>query len=287
MALQLEPATHLTFARPFTSLTRDVLHLHNPHPSPVAFKVKTTAPKQYCVRPNAGRIEPGKSLDVQVILQMTRSDQEVEGKSRDKFLVQSVIITPAMETLSMAELWAAAENEARGTISEVKLRAVFVDAPQEAAPPSEDANDQHHTADESVYKPAESLSRGTARRSSQGFNEASAAEADSAPLLTARSDMPVAKPLSVNVTDMTNSPGSGKQAQQQIEVLTKSLRSQDRKIAQLEQELKRLKSEKPASGGYSQSPFDPNMGLAANDGISLQTVGIIALFAFLFGYLFF
>lgn len=27
-------------------------------------QVKTTAPKQYCVRPNAGRIEPGNSFDV-------------------------------------------------------------------------------------------------------------------------------------------------------------------------------------------------------------------------------
>lgn len=31
------------------------------------FKVKTTAPKQYCVRPNAGRIEPKSQVEVQGI----------------------------------------------------------------------------------------------------------------------------------------------------------------------------------------------------------------------------
>lgn len=41
--------------------------MRNPNPEPVAFKVKTTAPKQYCVRPNSGRIEANGSVDVQGI----------------------------------------------------------------------------------------------------------------------------------------------------------------------------------------------------------------------------
>jgi hypothetical protein len=32
---------------------------------PVAFKVKTTAPRLYCVRPNSEIIEPNQSLEVQ------------------------------------------------------------------------------------------------------------------------------------------------------------------------------------------------------------------------------
>jgi len=31
----------------------------------VCFKVKTTAPKQYCVRPNGGFVESGQSIKVQ------------------------------------------------------------------------------------------------------------------------------------------------------------------------------------------------------------------------------
>jgi hypothetical protein len=52
-------------AGPLTRLITKTLKIHNPHPHPVAFKVKTTAPKQYCVRPNAGRVESGESVEVQ------------------------------------------------------------------------------------------------------------------------------------------------------------------------------------------------------------------------------
>lgn len=53
-----------TSTGPLTQLVKRSILVHNPHSSPVAFKVKTTAPKQYCVRPNSGRIEPGESVDV-------------------------------------------------------------------------------------------------------------------------------------------------------------------------------------------------------------------------------
>ena len=52
---------------PFTQLVKEVLTVSNPSPEPVAFKVKTTAPKQYCVRPNSGRIEANQSVSVQGI----------------------------------------------------------------------------------------------------------------------------------------------------------------------------------------------------------------------------
>lgn len=39
--------------------------MKNPSSEPIIFKVKTTAPKQYCVKPNAGRIEPNSEIEVQ------------------------------------------------------------------------------------------------------------------------------------------------------------------------------------------------------------------------------
>jgi len=48
-----------------TQLVKRSLQVSNPNNQPVAFKVKTTAPKQYCVRPNSGRIEPGEKVEVQ------------------------------------------------------------------------------------------------------------------------------------------------------------------------------------------------------------------------------
>lgn len=48
------------------------LTLQNPSGDRVAFKVKTTSPKKYCVRPSNGFVEPNSSKDVQVILQAQR-----------------------------------------------------------------------------------------------------------------------------------------------------------------------------------------------------------------------
>ena len=42
------------FVGPFTDVVTSTLNLRNPTNDPVIFKVKTTAPKQYCVRPNSG-----------------------------------------------------------------------------------------------------------------------------------------------------------------------------------------------------------------------------------------
>jgi hypothetical protein len=67
---------------PLTTLVKRSLTITNHNLQPVAFKVKTTAPKVriaavlswliclwillqlYCVRPNSGRVEPGESVDV-------------------------------------------------------------------------------------------------------------------------------------------------------------------------------------------------------------------------------
>jgi hypothetical protein len=65
MAVNLSPQNQLGFPRPLTQIVKRSLLIHNPNPQPVAFKVKTTAPKQYCVRPNQGRVEPGENVEVQ------------------------------------------------------------------------------------------------------------------------------------------------------------------------------------------------------------------------------
>lgn len=49
---------------PFTDVVTSELKLVNPSEQKVCFKVKTTAPKRYCVRPNSGIIEPSQSVNV-------------------------------------------------------------------------------------------------------------------------------------------------------------------------------------------------------------------------------
>jgi hypothetical protein len=50
---------------PLTRTTKETLNITNPNSHDIAFKVKTTAPKLYCVRPNAGVVPAGQSLEVQ------------------------------------------------------------------------------------------------------------------------------------------------------------------------------------------------------------------------------
>jgi len=49
MSVELDPV-ELGFKRPFQHEVSQTLRLKNPHSDPIAFKVKTTAPKQYDAR---------------------------------------------------------------------------------------------------------------------------------------------------------------------------------------------------------------------------------------------
>ena len=62
--LALEPSTELRFKGPFTEVVTSQLKITNPTNERVCFKVKTTAPRQYCVRPNSGLLAPQESQTV-------------------------------------------------------------------------------------------------------------------------------------------------------------------------------------------------------------------------------
>ncbi|KAF2709175.1 VAMP-associated protein [Pleomassaria siparia CBS 279.74] len=127
MSVELDPP-ELGFKRPFQHEVSQTLRLGNPHSDPVAFKVKTTAPKQYCVRPNSGRIEPGKDVEVQILLQAMKEDPAPDAKCRDKFLVQSVLITADKEFANVASLWSHTEQTNKSAIQEKKIRVLFLPA---------------------------------------------------------------------------------------------------------------------------------------------------------------
>ncbi|TNN78641.1 Vesicle-associated membrane protein-associated protein B [Liparis tanakae] len=64
--LLLEPPHELKFRGPFSDVVTTNLKLSNPTDRNVCFKVKTTAPRRYCVRPNSGIIDAGTSIHVSV-----------------------------------------------------------------------------------------------------------------------------------------------------------------------------------------------------------------------------
>lgn len=118
-ALALEPSGELRFKGPFTDVVTADLKLSNPTEKRICFKVKTTAPKRYCVRPNSGILEPKTSIAVAVMLQPFSYDPNE--KNKHKFMVQSMY-APDHVVESQELLWKDAPPE---SLMDTKLRCVF------------------------------------------------------------------------------------------------------------------------------------------------------------------
>ncbi|XP_042582428.1 vesicle-associated membrane protein-associated protein B-like isoform X1 [Cyprinus carpio] len=116
--LLLEPQHELRFRGPFTDVVTTTLKLANPTDRSVCFKVKTTAPRRYCVRPNSGVIDAGTSINVSVMLQPF--DYDPNEKSKHKFMVQSLLAPPDMTDTE--GVWKDAKPE---DLMDSKLRCVF------------------------------------------------------------------------------------------------------------------------------------------------------------------
>ncbi|XP_068568569.1 vesicle-associated membrane protein-associated protein B/C [Cebidichthys violaceus] len=116
--LLLEPQHELKFRGPFSDVITTNLKLSNPTDRNVCFKVKTTAPRRYCVRPNSGIIDAGTSINVSVMLQPF--DYDPNEKSKHKFMVQSVLAPPDMT--DMEGVWKEAKPD---ELMDSKLRCVF------------------------------------------------------------------------------------------------------------------------------------------------------------------
>ncbi|KQJ95348.1 vesicle-associated protein 1-3 [Brachypodium distachyon] len=120
--LEIQPSE---LAFPFELLKQSScsMQLTNKTDHYVAFKVKTTNPKQYCVRPNIGVVLPGSTCDVTVTMQapaMAPPDLQC----KDKFLVQSVAAENGAAT---QDITAAMFNKEPGkVIDECKLRVLYV-----------------------------------------------------------------------------------------------------------------------------------------------------------------
>lgn len=116
--LILEPASELHFKGPFNDVVTSYLKLTNPTDRRVCFKVKTTAPKKYCVRPNSGILAPKKVINVAVMLQPF--DYNPAEKNKHKFMVQTMFVPDG--DVNHDDLWRDAKPE---NLMDSKLRCVF------------------------------------------------------------------------------------------------------------------------------------------------------------------
>ncbi|XP_062222587.1 vesicle-associated protein 2-1-like [Phragmites australis] len=88
----------------------------------VAFKVKTTSPRKYFVRPNASIVQPWDSCTITITLQ-AQKEYPPEMQCKDKFLIQS---TKVVASTDMDEIPPDTFNkEVDKVIEEMKLKVVY------------------------------------------------------------------------------------------------------------------------------------------------------------------
>lgn len=88
--LEIQPQD-LKFIFEFQKQSSCFIRLTNKSDHHVAFKVKTTSAKKYCVRPNTGVIKPNKTSVLTVTMQ-AQNEMPSDFISKDKFLVLSTVV---------------------------------------------------------------------------------------------------------------------------------------------------------------------------------------------------
>ncbi|XP_021279557.1 vesicle-associated protein 1-3 [Herrania umbratica] len=122
--INIQP-TELKFPFELRKQSTCSMQLTNKTEKYVAFKVKTTNPKKYCVRPNTGVVMPGSTCNVTVTMQ-AQKEAPPDMQCRDKFLLQSVV---APEGTANKDITSEMFNKENGrVVEEFKLRVIYIPA---------------------------------------------------------------------------------------------------------------------------------------------------------------
>jgi len=275
MSVEIEPV-ELGFQRPFTNEVSQILRIRNPNQTPVAFKVKTTAPKQYCVRPNSGRIQPGKEVGVTVLLQAMKEQPPADAKCRDKFLVQSVAVTADKEFTNIGAIWQHVDDAERSSVQEKKIRVVYLPA---AATPLRNgingANDIHSTPETAppAYSSPRSPSPDDTYTPQANRTSVAQSKVGDEPKTAATTACPSVTPAAAAIPT--------------YDELKVELEKAKEKITSLSQDTE-LRLRKVAAGETSnQTVNDVAKTIRQQQGVPLQIVAALCLFCFLLAYFFF
>jgi hypothetical protein len=234
-----------------------VLTLKNTTESRQAFKVKTTAPKLYFVRPNTSIVDPGETAEVSVIIQPFKEDPPSDYQCNDKFLVMSTPLAHdnpiTANSPEFATFWTndSADFKEHVTNKKVRVRYVFGE-------PAEGAANEAETE-------AEGLST----------EKSAAAAPKSEPLVQPVVAAPAAK---------SQQPPSYTQHDQDAS-LQEALEKAQARIRALSSELEEQKSITDAKVGSSSGKSSAVVRPAA--GIPLPQAALLVLVAFLVGWFFF
>jgi hypothetical protein len=133
MTLELIPNGDLVFKGPFNAVSITTLKLSNSGNERLAYKIKTTAPKRYCVKPNSGFLEPHNIANIQVMLQPHTAGQQ-DDRTKHKFMVQWVGV-PNNYSDDVENFWK--QDLSKLNVHDSKLKCVFPDEQPAAVVPND------------------------------------------------------------------------------------------------------------------------------------------------------
>merc|ERR1711865_241022 len=161
MAGQLEVTPpELQFAVKVGEYSKRQMRLNNLGNAPMAYKIKTTNPKEYFVRPNQGVVLPKERAIIQVM--MGKLSQLPKEKCKDKFLVQSCQYEGKVPEGDKFD-WKkeVTEKTPNADISECRLRCVFQLSDDKESTPQGDTPKQPLPMRERVKPPVDPLIGGS------------------------------------------------------------------------------------------------------------------------------
>lgn len=133
MTLELIPNGDLIFKGPFSTVSTTTLKLSNSGAERLAYKIKTTAPKRYCVKPNSGFLDSHSTTVVQVMLQPNTTGQP-DDRTKHKFMVQWVAV-PNNYTDDVDNFWK--QDLTKMNVHDSKLKCIFADEAPAAVVPND------------------------------------------------------------------------------------------------------------------------------------------------------
>ncbi|RKF75031.1 Vesicle-associated membrane protein-associated protein A [Golovinomyces cichoracearum] len=281
MSIEIDPR-ELCFQRPLTTEVSQTLNITNPNSTAVAFKVKTTAPKQYCVRPNSGRIEPGGNVKVIVLLQAMKEEPPLDARCKDKFLVQSVAITGSIDSSDGEVTCQSIESAEKTAIKETRIRVVYSD-PQPGTRLVVNNSDK-------VIKSAVSS---TASNDSEGAPSSHSIRRSPSPEITRSSDNRTSNRQTFGISSSIDTAQSSPQANilplmsSHEHLPIKLKKTEETKANQTQKENKQQHE-----GSNEEIVIDATMKLDHGmqhgpQGVPLQTVAVLCLMSFLLAYILF
>merc|ERR1712070_948736 len=121
--LDVQP-TELSFKVVPDAYSTRQLRLFNRGSKPMAFKIKTTNPKQYFVRPNQGVVKPGEKIVIHVM--MGKVAEIPKEKCKDRFLVQSAAYDGELPTDQKPFEWKQHFTDPKHKPDEIKLKCSYI-----------------------------------------------------------------------------------------------------------------------------------------------------------------